>query len=154
MSFLSVTYYYCLNILLSLPLVIICIYFYFFVLFWYVSVNFNTNTISITVFSVGVLFCLHSNVYYVSIVHCNGFILYLPHIIPISAMTPPLPIHCYNCRICKLDCNAALNVKGLCIQCHVDGVECLPPPPLILSSTVRPLIMVVLYSRRIASSAL
>ena len=74
MSFLSVTYYYCLNILLSLPLVIICIYFYFSVLFWYVSVNFNTNTISITVFSVGVLFCPHSNVYYVSIVHCNGYI--------------------------------------------------------------------------------
>ena len=56
-----------------------------------------------------------------------------PHIIPISAMTPPLPILCYNCRICKLDCNAASNVKGSCIQCHVEGVECLfPPPPNII----------------------
>ena len=48
-------------------------------------------------------------------------------------MTPPIPIHCYNCSNLKLNCNAILNVKGSCIQCHVDGVECLfPPPPNII----------------------
>ena len=48
-------------------------------------------------------------------------------------MTPPIPIHCYNCSNLKLNCNAVLNVKGSCIQCHVDGVECLfPPPPNII----------------------
>ena len=50
MLFLSVTYYYCWNVLLLPSLVIICIYFYFPVLFWYASVIFNTYTISITVF--------------------------------------------------------------------------------------------------------
>ena len=51
--------------------------------------------------------------------------------ISISAMTIPLPIPCSNCHINQLRCNTTSHVKGSCVQCYVNGLECLFPPPTI-----------------------
>ena len=47
------------------------------------------------------------------------------------AMTTPLPIHCSNCRIKQLDCNATSHIKGSCIHYYANGLECLFPSPTI-----------------------
>ncbi len=67
-----------------------------------------------------------------------------PHTISISAMATPLPIHCSNCCIKELDCNVSSHIKGACSACHVNGLECLSPPPTNLlhgplTTTVSPL---------------
>ncbi len=52
-----------------------------------------------------------------------------PHTISILAMATPLPIDCSNCCIKQLDCNISSHIKGACNACHVNGLECLSPPP-------------------------
>ena len=100
------------------------IVFYFFLFFY-------TYTTFITHYFDGILFPLCSNGFFVSIVLSNLTVFFFPHIISFSAMTP-LPVQCSNCRFLNVNCNASLHVKGSCTQCHVDGVECLFPPPVIL----------------------
>ena len=46
-------------------------------------------------------------------------------------MMTPLPTPCSNCHINQLRCNTTSHVKGSCVQCYVNGLECLFPPPTI-----------------------
>ena len=47
-------------------------------------------------------------------------------------MTTPLPIQCLSCQKKQLNCNVASHIKGSCIQCIVDHLECLFPSPSFL----------------------
>ena len=110
---------------------IICIYLCFIGLFFMPFLFFNTNTTFITHYFYGFCsLCVLMAILF-SIVLSNLTVLFFPHIISFLAMTP-LPVQCSNCRFLNVNCNASSHVKGSCTQCHVDGVECLSPPPEIL----------------------
>ena len=154
MLFLSVTYYYCWNVLLLPSLVIICIYFYFPVLFWYASVNFNTYTISITVFFgwhsilsalLSIMFPLcTATVYYIRPSPHNPFwrwLLPYQSIVITAASWNSIAMPYWM-------------LKAHAFSAMLTAWNAFSPLPHILFSKVRCLIMVLGHSKRIASSVL